>query len=171
VRYLYFPLLLGAALILQSAAVPFILPDWFVAGFDLPLIITVHVAMTRGKVPGMMTGLAMGYLQDAMSGGVLGFNGISKIVAGYTGGYLREKFFVRSLGHRTATVAGAVFLALLGKALVYELFGHPRPLLFSGLFVWGFAGNTLFTLLINALLDRFEAVFGIRAEEELSLGD
>ncbi len=170
-RFLYFPVLFVAALILQSAVIPVILPDWFVDGFDLPLIIVLHVAMSSGKIPGMMTGLVVGYLQDAMSGGVLGFNAISKIVAGYMGGYLKEKFFARSMVHRTALVAGAVFMALLAKVAILALFAQPHPSLLSTRFFWGFAGNTLFALLIHALLDRFETVFGIRAEEELSLGD
>ena len=170
-RYFYFPFLFGSALILQSAAVPAVLPGWFVDGFDLPLIIVLHIAMTRGKIPGMMTGLVIGYLQDAMSGGVIGFNGISKIIAGYVGGYLKEKFFVRSMTHRTASVAGAVFMALLAKIAVLALFAQPRPSLLSAQFFWGFVGNTLLALLIHALLVRFETVFGIRAEEELSLGD
>jgi rod shape-determining protein MreD len=170
-KYIYFPLLFGSALILQSAVVPVVMHGWFVEGLDLPLIIVLHVAMTRGKSSGMMTGLVMGYLQDAMSGGVLGFNGISKIIAGYMGGYFREKFFVGSMAHRTASVAGAVFVALLAKVAVLALFVQPRPSLFSTQFLWGFAGNTLFALLIHGLLNRFEPVFGIRVEEELSLGD
>ena len=170
-RYLYFPFLFGSALILQSSAIPVVLPDWFVDGFDLPLIIVLHIAMTRGKIPGMMTGLVIGFLQDAMSGGVLGFNGVSKITAGYMGGFLKEKFFVRSMVHRTASVAGAVFVALLSKVTVLALFAQSHPSLFSTQFFWGFAGNTLFALLIHTLLDRFETAFGIRAEEELSLGD
>jgi rod shape-determining protein MreD len=170
-RYFYFPFLLGSALILQSAAVPAVLPGWFVDGFDLPLIITIHVAMSRGKIPGMMTGVVVGFLQDAMSGGVLGFNGVSKIIAGYMGGYLKEKFFIRSMAHRTASVAGAIFMALLAKVAVLSLFAQPRPSLISTQFFWSIGGNTLFALMIHALLDRFETAFGIRTEEELSLGD
>jgi len=170
-KYIYFPFLFGSALILQSAVVPVIMHGWFVDGFDLPLIIVLHVAMTRGKSSGMMAGLVIGYIQDAMSGGVLGFNGVSKIIAGYMGGYLQEKFFVGSMVHRTASVAGAVLVALLAKIAVLALFAQPRPSLLSTQFFWGFAGNTLFALLIHGLLNRFEGVFGIRAEEELSLGD
>jgi rod shape-determining protein MreD len=170
-RFLYFPILFGSSLILQSTVIPVILPDWFIDGFDLPLIITIHVAMSKGKIPGMMTGVVIGYIQDAMSGGVLGFNGISKIIAGYSGGYLKEKFFVRSMAHRTISVAGAVFMAILAKVFVLSLFAQPRPALFSTQIFWGLAGNTLLALLVHALLDRFETLFGIRAEEELSLGD
>jgi len=170
-RFFYFPLLFGAALILQSAAVAVVLPNSFAGGFDLPLVITIHVALTRGKTTGMMTGLLLGYLQDAMSGQVLGFNGVSKIIGGFMGGYLKEKFFVRSMAHRTASVAGAVFLALLAKIAVYSLFNRPHPSLFSVQFLWSFTGNTLLALVVHAMLERFETIFGIRAEEELSLGD
>jgi len=170
-RYFYFPLLFVATLIFQSTVIPVILPDWFIDGFDLPLIITIHVAMSKGKIPGMMTGLVIGYIQDAMSGGVLGFNGISKIIAGYTGGYLKEKFFVRSMAHRTTSVAGAVLMAILARVFVLGLFAQPGPDLLSTQVFWGFAGNTLLALLVLALLDRFETAFGIRVEEELSLGD
>ena len=140
-------------------------------GFDLPLIIVIHVALTRGKTSGMVSGLLLGYLQDAMSGGVLGFNGVSKIIGGFTGGYLKDKFFARSMAHRLASVAGAVFLALLTKIAALVLFSQPHPLIFSSRFLWGFAGNTVFGLTIHALLERFESMIGIRAEEELSLGD
>jgi len=170
-KFLYFPFLFSAALILQSAAVPVLLPYEFADGFDLPLLVTVHVALTRGKTPGMLTGALVGYLQDAMSGGILGFNGVSKVIAGFTGGYLKEKFFVRSMAHRTASVAGAVFLALAAKISVYSLFDQPHPSLFSTQFLWGLTGNTLLALLVHAMLERFETMFGIRAEEELSLGD
>lgn len=170
-RFFYFPLLFGAALVIQSAAVPLILPGWLADGFDLPLVITIHVALSRGKTPGMLSGLLLGYCQDAMSGAVLGFNGVSKIIGGFMGGYLKEKFFVRSMAHRTASVAGAVFLALLAKVAAYSLFDQPSPSMFSIQFLWSFTGNTLLALLVHALLERFETMFGIRAEEELSLGD
>ncbi len=102
---------------------------------------------------------------------MLGINGVSKIVAGYMGGYLREKFFVGSMAHRTAIVAGTVFIALFFKVGVLALFDQPRPPFLSSQFLWGFVGNTLFALLAHALFDRFESYLGIRAEEELSLGD
>jgi len=170
-RFIYLPVLFGMALILQSAVIPIILPNSLASGFDLPLVITVHVALTRGKTRGMLAGLLLGYLQDAMSGGVLGFNGLSKIVGGFTGGYLKEKFFVRSMAHRTASVAGAVFLALLSKSALYSLFSQPGPSFLSTQFFWSFTGCTLLALVGHVFLERFETVFGIRAEEELSLGD
>ena len=170
-KLLYFPFLFLVALVLQSTAVPFFIPDGLASGFDIPLAVVIHVAMTRGKSSGMVSGVLLGYLQDAMSGGVLGFNGVSKIIGGFTGGYLKEKFFVRSVGHKLASVAGAVFLALIIKTFVQALFSQPHAPILSGRFLWGIAGNTILTLAVHAFLERTESMFGIRAEEELSLGD
>ena len=170
-RFLYFPVLFGSVFLLQTTVVPAVLPVWFIYGFDLPLILVLHIAMTRGKIAGMIAGVGIGYLQDALSGTVLGFNGVSKIVAGFMGGYLKEKFFVRSLAHRTASVAGAVFVALLVRIGVLALFAQPGPSLFSLQFLWGLIGNTFFALLIHSLLDLFEKGLRIRVEGELSLGD
>jgi rod shape-determining protein MreD len=119
----------------------------------------------------MLSGLMLGYLQDAMSGGVLGFNGVSKVLGGFTGGYLKEKFFMQSVAHRLVSVAGAVLLAMLTKIAVLSLFSQPHPSVISSRFLWGFGGNTLLALTIHAFLERFEIMLGIRSEEELSLGD
>ena len=170
-RFLYFVFLIGSSLVIQSTLVPLVLPFWFVAGVDLPLLIVIHVALTRGILSGMLTGALVGYLQDAMTGGVLGINAVAKIVAGYSGGFLRGKFFVRDVGHRAASVAGAVFLSILSKVAVLALFAQARPPLFSLFMVWAFLGNSLLILAIHSLLLHFEAVSGIRQEEELSLGD
>jgi rod shape-determining protein MreD len=119
----------------------------------------------------MLAGLLLGYLQDALTGGILGINGVAKITAGFTGGYLREKFFVRNVAHRATSVAGAVFVSIISKVTVLMLFGQPRPELLSPYLMWAFVGNTLLTLGLHYALTRIETVSGIRQEEELSLGD
>jgi len=171
VRCFYFVFLVGSALVLQSTMIPLILPFWIIAGVDLPLLIVIHIALTRGTLSGMLAGALVGYLQDAMTGGVLGINAVAKIIAGYTGGYLREKFFVRNVGHRATSVAGAVFLSTLSKVAVLALFSQVRPPLFSPYLMWVFLGNSLLILGSHSLLSRFEAASGIRQEEALSLGD
>ncbi|MDF1534890.1 MAG: rod shape-determining protein MreD [bacterium] len=170
-RFLYLPLLFALALLLQSAGIPMIFPQWVTQGVDLPLVIVVHIALTRGKSSGMVSGLILGYLQDALSGGVLGFNGMAMVVAGFTGGLLREKFFVRSTAHRSISIAGAVLAFLLVKISTLVLFAQPYPPLLSAEFLWALTGNTAAALFIHILLDRFETSFGIRPEEEIRLGD
>lgn len=169
-RLLYFIFLLGSALVLQSTLVPLIVPAWLAGGVDLPLIPVIHFALTRGATSGMLTGALAGYLQDAMTGGALGINGVAKIIAGYTGGFLKEKLFVRGIGHRAVSVSGAVLLSILSKYGVLALFGQSRPFIISPFLIWAFLGNALLVLVFHALLSRFEAYSGIRQEEELSLG-
>lgn len=170
-RSLYFLFLFSCALILQSTIVPFVLPYWFTAGVDLPLVIVIHVAITRGKEPAMYTGLFLGYLQDAMAGGIVGVNAVAKIIAGFTGGFLREKFFMRNVVHRAISVAGAVLFDILSKVVVLALFAQPRPGLLSPYMIWAFFGNLFLALGTHYALSRAETVLGIRQEEELSLGD
>jgi rod shape-determining protein MreD len=170
-KYLYLPLLFVLTLIIQSAGIPVIFPQWVAQGIDLPLVIVVHIALTRGKASGMISGLILGYIQDALSGGALGFNGLAKIVAGFTGGLLREKFFVRSAAHRSISVAGAVLAFLVVKTATLALFSQPHPSILSAPFLWVLIGNTASAMLIHVFLDRFEASFGIRPEEEIRLGD
>lgn len=164
-------LLFGCALILQSTVVAFALPFWFTAGIDLPLLVVIHIAITRGKMSAMFTGLFLGYLQDAMAGGILGVNAVAKTIAGYMGGYLREKFFVRNVAHRATSVAGAVLFFILSKIAVLALFAQPRPRLLSPFLVWVFIGNSILALGAHYALSRIETISGIRQEEELSLGD
>lgn len=117
----------------------------------------------------MMVGLVMGYSQDAMAAGVLGINGVAKIVAGFSGGLLKEKFFVRSLTNRLITVFGAVIVATVMKLIILYLFALPAPDLLSPTFIFALVNNTIFVLLGSSALERLEIRIGIRREEEIHL--
>jgi rod shape-determining protein MreD len=170
VIFLFFSVLLILSLVLQSTVIPSVMPAWFASGIDIPLILAAHMAVTWGKVTGMFSGLVLGYLQDALSGGILGVNGIGKIIGGFTGGVLREKFFVNSLAHRLGSLFGAVTAGVLSKLLILHIFSLPAPALVSMLVLWAVILNTFFALVINSFLERFEMRIGVRVEEELSLG-
>jgi len=170
VIFLYFTVLLILTLVLQSTVIPSVLPAWIASGIDIPLVLAAHMAVTWGKISGMFSGLVLGYLQDALSGGILGVNGIGKIICGFTGGVLREKFFVNSLAHRLGSLFGAITAGVLSKLLILNLFSLPAPPLASMMVVWAIVINTIFALVINSFLERFEMRIGVRVEEELSLG-
>ena len=68
-------------------------------------------------------------------------------------------------------LSGAVLAFLLVKMFALAMFGQHYPSLLSAPFLWALTGNTGSALLIHVLLDRFEASFGIRPEEEIRLGD
>ena len=167
---IYHLILFSLFLVLQSVVVPLILPQWLAGFIDLPLAGAVHVAIARGKRAGMISGTFLGYFQDAMAGGILGINGISKIIAGYLGGMLKDKLFAKDVVHRTGSASGAVLGGGFTKLLVLYMFSLPAPSIASLSFIGIVVVNTLLVLLISSLLDRFESMIGLRGEEELSLG-
>lgn len=144
-------------------------PAWLSGAFDIPLVIVVHVAITRGKLAGMLAGLLMGYSQDALAAGILGINGLSKIAAGYTGGLLREKFLVRSMTNRLIAVFGAVVIATFSKLIILFLFALPAPSFLSFPFLLAFFTNTALALFTSSVLERIEVRIGLRKEEEIHL--
>ncbi len=148
---------------------PAVFPVWLSSAFDIPLVITVHVAITRGKLTGMAGGLLLGYSQDALAAGILGVNGLSKIAAGYTGGLLKEKFFVRSLTNRLIAVLGAVVIATFSKLIILFLFAMPAPPFLSLPFLLAFFTNTALALFGSSALERVEVRIGLRKEEEIHL--
>jgi rod shape-determining protein MreD len=63
---------------------------------DLPLIVTVFVALERGPVTGCLTGFVAGYLQDVAGGGLIGVQALTKALAGFGMGLLLGRFWVSS---------------------------------------------------------------------------
>jgi len=50
---------------------------------DLPLIITVYFSLRRSQLLGMVTGMASGLMQDALSHSYMGIGGLTKTIIGY----------------------------------------------------------------------------------------
>jgi rod shape-determining protein MreD len=170
VNLLYFLVLFCVSLVLQSSVIPLIVPYWFGAGMDLTLMVVVYIAITRGKVAGMTTGLVLGYLQDALSGGILGVNGLSRILAGYTGGYLKNKFFIGSTTHRIGVVLGTVLVAVVSRIAALAVFSLPLPVLSPAFILWAVLGNTIFSIGMYFILEKIEVRIGVRSEDEITVG-
>jgi rod shape-determining protein MreD len=87
-----------AALFLQ-AFVPLRL-SWF-AMFDLPLLVVIFFSIARrSQVSGLLTGAAIGLLQDSLTHQPIGLYGIAKTVVGYTASSLGAKIDVENIGAR-----------------------------------------------------------------------
>jgi rod shape-determining protein MreD len=165
VTILYFAALSFLALLLQTAALPLFLPAWLLEGFDLPLLLTVHLAISRRRGAAMLGGAALGYLQDALSGsGVLGVNGAALALAGYVGGFLKERFYVATFAQRLGAVTGAVASAVAWRILVRAVFGLAAPSPFSLTPLLTFAISTMGALWGTRILDRLETRLKIRSE-------
>jgi len=142
------------ALFLQ-AFLPRRLP--FFSVFDLPLLVTIFFAMARrNPISGLLTGAAIGLVQDMLGPYPIGIYGIAKTVVGYLASSLGVKLDVENAGSR--------FLVVLFFYVVHEIvyFTVARGLV--GLTLqWSWPrelgsalANALLAVALFALLDRFK---------------
>jgi rod shape-determining protein MreD len=73
----------------------------FFSIFDLPLLVVIFFAVARrSPVAGLLTGAAIGVLQDALTHHPIGVYGIAKTVVGYGASSIGVKLDVENLGAR-----------------------------------------------------------------------
>ena len=125
--------------------------------FDLPLLVVIFFAVARrSPVTGLLTGAAIGLLQDSLTGHPLGLYGIAKTVVGYGASSLGVKLDVENAGSRLLVtlffyvvheiVYFTVARGLVGLTLQWS---WPREL--------GSAlANAFLAVALFALLDRFK---------------
>lgn len=144
---------------LLALAVQAFLPRWlpFFNILDLPFLVVVFFALARrSQVTGLLTGAAIGLLQDSLTIHPLGLYGISKTIVGYGASSLGVKLDVENAGSR--------FLVTLFFYVVHEFvyFLIARGLVRLGLH-WSWwhelgsaLANALVAVALFALLDRFK---------------
>ena len=54
------------------------------ANIDLPLVVVVLASLSGGPIVGLWAGTFAGFLQDVMSGGLVGVSGLAKSLVGVT---------------------------------------------------------------------------------------
>ncbi|HET7874492.1 MAG TPA: rod shape-determining protein MreD [Methylomirabilota bacterium] len=124
-RALYLLMALGGS-VAQSSVVPVL----SVGGVtpDLPLILTVLVALRRGPESGCLAGFLAGLVQDAASGGLVGVQALTKALAGFLMGLLVGRVW---LANPLVQVPGLVLLTVaegLARFFVLQLFHFPARL-------------------------------------------
>jgi rod shape-determining protein MreD len=148
-------ILIPVGAVFLQAFVPLRLP--FFSIFDLPLLVVIFFAVARrSQVTGLLTGAAIGLLQDALTHQPIGVYGIAKTVVGYGASSLGVKLDVENAGSR--------FLVTLFFYIVHEIvyFLVARGLVgltlqWSWLHELGSAlANALLAVALFAALDRFK---------------
>lgn len=129
----------------------------FFSILDLPLLIVIFFAMARrSQVAGLVTGAAIGLLQDSLIHQPLGLYGISKTVVGYGASSLGVKLDVESVGTR--------FLVITAFDLIHEViyFMIAHGMVRMDLH-WNWAhelesalANAIFGVFLFALMDRLK---------------
>src|SRR6266536_3391759 len=95
---------------------------------DLPLILTVLLALRRGPETGCLVGFVAGTLQDLAGGGLIGVQALTKALAGFGMGLLVGRLWVAS---PLVQVPGLVLLTVaegLGRYFILRLFHFPASL-------------------------------------------
>ena len=143
-----------AAVFLQ-AFVPLRIP--FFSVFDLPLLVVIFFAMARrSPMAGLLTGAAIGLLQDSLTGNHIGLNGIAKTVVGYGASSLGAKLDVENAGTRLLVTVGfyivhQVLYFTIARGLVgLDLhWSWPRELIAA-------VANAVLGVFLFALMDRLK---------------
>jgi rod shape-determining protein MreD len=121
---------------------------------DVPLILTVLIALRYGSESGCLAGFVAGLMQDAAGGGLVGVQALTKGLAGFGMGLLVGRFWV---SNPLVQVPGLVLLSFaegLGRFLLLQMFHYPAA----------FGDLMLHVILPQALYNGLIGTFCILAE-------
>lgn len=121
-------------LLLQTTFVPFLSIEGFLP--DLLMIWVVYIALTRGQLEAIVTGFAVGLLQDAVTIQFFGLSALAKTLAGFVAGY----FYNDNLTEQTLGSYRFLLIILL-SSLVHNV-------LYYGIFLQGIQ-DALLTMMIE----------------------
>jgi rod shape-determining protein MreD len=116
---------------------------------DLPLVLTVLVALRRGPEVGCLVGFVAGCLQDVAGGGLIGVQALTKALAGFAMGLLVGRLWVAS---PLVQVPGLVLLTVaegMARFLLLQFFHYPVSL--GGLMVHVVLPQALYNGFVSAL--------------------
>ncbi len=136
--------------------------------FDLPLLFIYSIGLFYGARAGLLCGLAFGLLQDVSSPAVFGFYLLTRGLAGYGIGSIKEMIFKNNYGYHVLIIGGlSLLLRLLYAVPVFWLGGSGGTALFLYLqdTLAYSLGNMLLILPVFRLL---LALFRWAAEDEVT---
>jgi len=112
---------------------------------DLALILTVYCAIILGEYPGIAVAMTIGFLQDCLSGGLLGVNTLSKSLIGFAFANLKNKLVLEG----PVPVGTFLAIASIFDGLIYYL---TSLVLFRQVPFGQFFSTLLIFALYNALV-------------------
>lgn len=131
-RWPFYLLMVGGGSLAQTTVVPVVAFGGVVP--DIPLVLTILVALRRGSELGLLTGFGFGLAQDLLGGGLLGIQALSKGAIGFWAGGLPGFFLTAQPVVQLLTlILGSVGEGALRFVLLrlfasppdfLELFGH-----------------------------------------------
>jgi rod shape-determining protein MreD len=119
-------------LLLQTTFVPFLSVGGFLP--DVMLIWVVYIALTRGQLEAIITGFAVGLLQDAVTIQFFGLSALTKTLAGFAAGY----FYNDNLTEQTLGSYRFLLIVLLSSFI--------HNLVYYGIFLQGIQDAVITTM-------------------------
>jgi len=95
---------------------------------DVPVVLTVLLALRYGAEAGCLTGFALGLAQDAVAGGPLGLHALSKALIGFVSGELPRWILVARPIVPIGLAVVATVVDGLARFALLQLFHYPAPL-------------------------------------------
>ncbi len=133
---------------LRNVAEPF-------AYIDLPLIIVVYAALQRNSIRAILFGAIAGLSMDALSGGLLGANGFTKVLIAYMVSELARRVYLDNLLLRIPIIAGACLLDDLIYFGMHKLLGQSLDGDLFTTIAYTLIGTTIAGTFIYLLMDSF----------------
>jgi rod shape-determining protein MreD len=126
---------------------------------DVPLILTVLIALRYGPESGCLAGFVAGLLQDVTGGGLVGVQALTKGLAGFGMGLLVGRFWVTN---PLVQVPGLVLLSIaegIGRFALLQLFHYPAA--FADLMLHVILPQALYNGLIGTVCILVEAGYEV----------
>tara|TARA_B100000809_G_scaffold262353_1_gene313146 strand:+ start:1056 stop:1583 length:528 start_codon:yes stop_codon:yes gene_type:complete len=101
--------------------------DLTFANIDLPLVVVVLTSFSGGPIVGLWAGALAGFLQDVMSGGLVGVSGLAKSLVGVTIGVLATRLMYTGRWYRLLLIVPATIMNVVLFVGVYRLIPFATP--------------------------------------------
>ena len=150
------PVALLAAFVIQlgiSSAWPSV-----ILFFDLPLLVVIYYAMNRGPGVGLISGGAVGLIQDGLSGSLFGAGALSRSLVGYLTGTAVARFVLSGLLARLLVVATATLAARLLELFTLTVMGRYLVVPSAPDVLAGVVGNALLGTFLFSMAQRERTV-------------
>ena len=123
--------------------------------FDLPLLVTIFFAVARrNPITGLLTGMTIGLLQDALTHSYIGLFGIAKTVVGFAASSLGVKIDVENPGSRLLMTVAFYFLQRFVYIAVARGMADMEAPFSAGHELGAALANGFLAVVAFALLDR-----------------
>lgn len=127
------------------------------AYIDFVLIAVVYAALQRNAIRAVLFAFVSGLAVDALSGGLLGANGFSKILVAYIVSEIARRVYLDNLLLRIPIIAGACLLDDFVYYGMHVLFGQFSSAPFLQTALYSLVGTTIVGTITFFLLETFSS--------------